>query len=91
LYSVHHETGLRFLRRIVDTIRTGAPPRFAIGVKLNASDYVDTPPDASNSTASPGETRAFQHILEIAKWGTVDFIDISGGDYENPGMVGYAS
>ncbi|EKM77403.1 hypothetical protein AGABI1DRAFT_93471 [Agaricus bisporus var. burnettii JB137-S8] len=87
LYSLKHENGLHFLRRIVDTIRTEAPPRFVVGIKLNAADYVDTSSDDSSSTTPSGETLAFQHVLDIAKWGTVDFIDISGGDYESPGFL----
>ena len=28
--------------------------------------------------------RALQHVREIGKWGLVDFIEVSGGDYEDP-------
>lgn len=83
---MHSNNGLRLLRQIVDGIRASVPPCFVVGIKLNASDYIGVSSNNCNPTSHPEETRALQHVLDIAGWGTVDFIDISGGDYENPGM-----
>jgi hypothetical protein len=33
------------------------------------------------------EEQSLQHIREIAKWHIFDIIEISGGDYENPGQT----
>jgi hypothetical protein len=47
---------------------------------------MDTPwNDRDHRSINSSETRALEHVLALANWGTVDFIDISGGDYENPG------
>ncbi|KAF9448047.1 FMN-linked oxidoreductase [Macrolepiota fuliginosa MF-IS2] len=84
-YSVHSEDGLYLLHQIIDRIRAIVEPRFIIGVKLNASDYLtDAPINGCDPPLCPEETRALQHVLCLARWGKVDFIDISGGDYENP-------
>lgn len=72
------------MRQIIDGIRATVSPHFIIGVKLNASDYLINAPNDKHP--HPDETRALQHVADLGKWGTVDFIDISGGDYENPGM-----
>jgi len=66
------------LREIVTAIRkTGViPPDFVLGIKLNAADYAD---------GEDTRTRALDHLREIVSWGAVDFIEVSGGDYENPG------
>jgi 2,4-dienoyl-CoA reductase-like NADH-dependent reductase (Old Yellow Enzyme family) len=64
------------LRRIVEGIRAACAHNFVIGIKLNAADYVN---------ASEDETRALDHLREIAGWRMVDFLEISGGDYEDPG------
>jgi hypothetical protein len=46
-----------------------------VGIKLNSADYV---------TGGLNEVQAISHVREIASW-AVDFIEISGGDYESPG------
>lgn len=45
-------------------------------MKLNAADYVD---------GKIREEEALDQLKLIAGWGMVDFIEISGGDYERPG------
>ncbi|KAI0090298.1 hypothetical protein BDY19DRAFT_764453 [Irpex rosettiformis] len=72
---------LRFLRRIVSAIRTSGvvPKDFVVGVKLNAADYVRS--DGND------ETRVLGHVKEIAEWGMVDFIEVSGGSYETPDFM----
>jgi 2,4-dienoyl-CoA reductase-like NADH-dependent reductase (Old Yellow Enzyme family) len=55
-----------------------SPPGFVLSVKLNAADYVQ---------GGMTEEQSLQHIREIAKWHIFDIIEISGGDYENPGQT----
>lgn len=72
---------LHFLRQIVAEIRGVVPEDFVIGIKLNAADYVHRSPGSDGDD----EARVLGHVKEIAGWETVDFIEISGGSYENPG------
>ena len=60
-------------------IRAVVPPHFAIGIKLNAADYAHG--------GSSDEKRVLQHLVEIASWSKVDFIEVSGGNYESPGLI----
>lgn len=80
-YAITPEGGeLRLLRTIVDEIRKVVPKDFVVGIKLNAGDY--TTADSDDPTLTPKEERAMNHMKQIAQWGGVDFIEISGGDYE---------
>ncbi|CAE6501803.1 unnamed protein product [Rhizoctonia solani] len=69
---------LKLLHDIVFAIRAEPriPDSFAIGAKLNAGDY------AGDQVA---EGHALSHVRSIAAWQQVDFLEISGGDYESPG------
>lgn len=72
-------------REIVDAIRNSTPPDFVLGIKINSADSVpagERPSDARFQTAMK---RVLDCVCLIASWGTVDFIEISGGDYESPG------
>lgn len=73
---------LLFLHRIVSAIRGAGeiPQDFVVGVKMNAADYVD-----SGAGVVASEDFALDHLKEIASWGLVDFIEVSGGDYDSPG------
>ncbi|KAH8082853.1 hypothetical protein BXZ70DRAFT_900986 [Cristinia sonorae] len=75
---------LLFLRRIVTAIRApGVVPKdFALGIKMNAADYVDT-----SSGPVANEDRALEHFRTIATWGLLDFIEVSGGDYDSPDFM----
>ncbi|KAF9494969.1 FMN-linked oxidoreductase [Pleurotus eryngii] len=68
------ENGLRIVHQILSKIREEVSPQFIVGIKLNAADYA----------SSGSEDRALQHVRELAASRLVDFIEISGGDYENP-------
>ncbi|KAF7316541.1 FMN-linked oxidoreductase [Mycena indigotica] len=65
--------GLLFLSRIIHDIRLVVPSKFVLGVKLNSAD---------ETTAD-----ALQYVQIIASWSLVDFIEISGGDYEKPDFL----
>ncbi|KAF7986295.1 hypothetical protein HWV62_35240 [Athelia sp. TMB] len=90
-YSSTSMDGLKLLHRIVVRIREVVPPEFILGIKLNASDYVDGASESTSkhSPAMPAEkedqeARALGHIRSLASWQAIDFIEVSGGDYENP-------
>lgn len=102
-YSCTSSHELNFLHRIVTSIRAVVPSNFVVGVKINASDYVDSSVtqgsnSENNKTAGPvnnlvieshkekQETRALGHVRSMAGWHSLDFIEVSGGDYETPGM-----
>ncbi|KAI0764509.1 FMN-linked oxidoreductase [Trametes elegans] len=70
---------LHLLRDVVQAIRAPGvvPDDFVVGVKLNSADY-------ARDNASLLENRALDHVREIGAWGLVDFIEVSGGDYEDP-------
>ncbi|KAI0367727.1 FMN-linked oxidoreductase [Pilatotrama ljubarskyi] len=73
---------LHFLRDIVTAIRAPGvvPDDFVVAVKLNSADY-------ARGTAELQEQRALDHVREIGSWGVVDFIEVSGGDYEDPQFI----
>lgn len=66
---------LLLIRQIIDRIRTVVPCDFVLGIKLNAGDYV---------AGGLSERDALEHVRLISL-SRVDYIEISGGDYENPG------
>lgn len=82
-YSV--DNALDMFHRIVKQIRQSTEDIFVISIKLNASDYIHT--ESSNAESlSEAEKLALKHLITIADWGLVDIIEISGGDYEKPGL-----
>lgn len=84
---------LHLLDRIARGIRKIVPPTFVLGVKLNAADYLDSEISDQRvaDTKRAQEDRALDHVKEIASWQLIDFIEVSGGDYENPGVFHYFS
>ncbi|KAK2461269.1 hypothetical protein APHAL10511_006796 [Amanita phalloides] len=83
-YSADKDNALRLIRRIVDEIKRTLPNDFVIGIKVNSADYVNSQATEDDVLS---EMRITEHILSIAKWGTIDFIEISGGDYETPDFM----
>ena len=67
------------LRRIATEVRRNVPKDFVIGVKLNAADFVD------RKAVATSDEKVLQHVKDIVSWGLIDFLEISGGDYESPG------
>ncbi|KAJ7185282.1 hypothetical protein C8R46DRAFT_1059979 [Mycena filopes] len=79
-YSCSPNNALRLLQRVVLGIRAAVPSNFILGLKINAADYADSDVTAKASFA-------LDHVRTIAHWELVDFIEISGGDYENPDFL----
>lgn len=46
-----------------------------MGVKLNSGDYV---------RGGFSEEHSLEHVRAISGWNMIDFIEVSGGDYEDP-------
>ncbi|MGB7419081.1 MAG: NADH:flavin oxidoreductase/NADH oxidase family protein [Erythrobacter sp.] len=68
----------RFLREIVAAVRAVVGPQFPVSVKLNSADFQKGGFD-------------FEDSLEVVRWleaDSVDLIEISGGTYEQPKLVG---
>lgn len=55
------------------------PKDFIVGVKLNSGDFVD------REAVATSDEKALQHVRDIVSWGIIDFLEITGGDYESPG------
>ncbi len=72
------ENRMRFLMEIVKAIRETVGQEFPIGVKMNSSDF------GPNGFS---ESDALAVIKALSKEG-VDLIEISGGTYESPAMMG---
>ncbi|KAJ7701075.1 hypothetical protein B0H17DRAFT_1045919 [Mycena rosella] len=79
-YSCSPSNALRLVHRIVLETRAAVPSEFILGLKINAADYAD-------SSIAGEVSPALDHIRTIASWGSVDFIEISGGDYEKPDFL----
>ncbi|KAJ7136565.1 hypothetical protein C8R44DRAFT_359882 [Mycena epipterygia] len=75
-YSCSSNHGLQLLHRIVQGIRSIVPSDFILGIKINAADYAAGEPSL-----------ALDHVRTIASWGAVDFLEVSGGDYEKPDFL----
>jgi len=70
---------LYLLRRIATEVRRNVPKDFVVGVKLNSADFVD------RKAIATSDEKVLQHIKDIVNWGLIDFLEITGGDYESPG------
>ncbi|PWY98479.1 FMN-linked oxidoreductase [Testicularia cyperi] len=77
-YGGSAENRARLLMEIIDAVRQKVPHDFLVGVKLNSSDYVQ---------GGLSEDDALQNVKWLAEHGGVDFVEISGGNYENPSFV----
>ncbi|KAG1729159.1 hypothetical protein EDB19DRAFT_1744616 [Suillus lakei] len=88
-YSVAPENVTRMLYEIVEAIRKVVPTTFIIGIKINSADYVAS--GSAEEVSQEGERRILDHIRTIASWSIIDFIEISGGDYEKPDFMACGS
>ncbi|KAI5123256.1 hypothetical protein M0805_001345 [Coniferiporia weirii] len=77
---------LALLHDVVRAVRAAVPRHFVVGIKLNSADYV---------SGGMLESEGRAHLAAIASWewdgAGVDFIEISGGDYEAPEFMQAAS
>ena len=71
------ENRMRFLVEIYHTIRAVVQPEFLVGLKLNSADF---------QKGGFDETDSIQVVQKMAELG-IDFIEISGGNYESPEML----
>ena len=79
-YGGSLENRARFLLEVVKAVREAVGPEFPISVKLNSADF------------QKGGF-AFEDSLAVVKWlkeATVDLVEISGGTYEQPKLMGVA-
>ncbi|TQW01091.1 FMN binding oxidoreductase [Cordyceps javanica] len=66
----------RIVVETIRAIRAAVSPKFCVGIKINSVDH-----------QSEGELRdCLEQLTEITNAG-VDFLEISGGNYENPTMM----
>lgn len=65
----------RIVEEIILEIRKRLPKEFVVGIKLNSADYVH---------GGLTEDDALLNVQWLAEMGCVDFVEISGGNYENP-------
>ena len=68
----------RLLLDVLKTIREAVGPDYPVAVKLNSADFLKG-------------GFAFEDSLQVARWleeGGIDLIEISGGTYEQPKLVG---
>ncbi|MDB5100704.1 MAG: oxidase [Cyanobacteria bacterium RYN_339] len=68
----------RFALAVVEAVRAATGPRFALGIKLNSADF-------QRGGIEEEETLDLLAALEAAG---VDLMEISGGTYERPVMMG---
>lgn len=75
------ERRMRFILETVRRVRSRVSPSFAVGVKLNSADF-----------QRGGFTeRESQDVVEALSTEGLDLIEVSGGSYEAPAMMGSAS
>ena len=71
------ENRIRFLVEIYQGIRAVVSPSFLVGLKLNSADFQKGGFDENDS---------IQVVQKMSELG-IDFIEISGGNYESPAMM----
>ena len=72
------ENRARFLLAIVDAVRARVQPGFGVAVKLNSADF-------------QRGGFAFEDARQVVEWLNakgLDFVELSGGNYESPAMQG---
>jgi 2,4-dienoyl-CoA reductase-like NADH-dependent reductase (Old Yellow Enzyme family) len=72
---------MRFVLEVVRRIRARVSPGFAVGIKLNSADF-------QRGGFTEDESRAVVAALARER---LDLIEISGGSYEQPAMMGTAA
>ena len=80
-YGGSLENRMRFLREIYLGMREELGKDFPIGIKINSTDFKED---------GLTEEDSLETIVELANLG-LDFVEISGGTYERPAMMGATS
>lgn len=78
IYGGSLENRARFLLETIGAVRSAVGSKFPIAVKLNSADF-------------QRGGFAFDDSIQVAKWleeASVDLIEISGGNYEQPKLLG---
>jgi 2,4-dienoyl-CoA reductase-like NADH-dependent reductase (Old Yellow Enzyme family) len=70
----------RFVIEVVRRIREQVSPHFAVAIKLNSADF-------QRGGLSEDESRS---VIEALSAEAIDLIEVSGGSYESPAMMGAA-
>lgn len=73
-YGGSPENRFRIIREVVEAVRAQVPKTFVVGIKLNSGDFVH---------GGQTEDDALQNVQWLADMRAVDFVEISGGSYEN--------
>ena len=73
------ENRMRFVREVYKAIRAEVGDEFPIGIKLNSADFMK---------GGFSEEDSMQVIKQLSEDG-IDLIEVSGGTYESPAMVGH--
>lgn len=80
-YGGSLENKMRFLKEIYLGMREELGKDFTIGIKINSTDFKED---------GLTEEDSLKTIIELANLG-LDFVEISGGTYERPAMMGATS
>ena len=80
-YGGSLENRMRFLKEIYLGMREELGKDFPIGIKINSTDFKED---------GLAEEDSLKTIIELANLG-LDFVEISGGTYERPAMMGATS
>ncbi|WP_280234930.1 nitroreductase family deazaflavin-dependent oxidoreductase [Nocardia cyriacigeorgica] len=72
---------MRFPLELIRRIRSAVSPGFGVGIKLNSADF-------QRGGFTEDESRA---VIEQIAAERIDLIEISGGSYESPAMMGRAA
>jgi len=71
------ENRMRFLRTIIQNIRSSVSSSFIVGVKINSTDFSRGGFDEKDSTL----------VIKMLEEEKVDFVEISGGNYEKGDLL----
>ena len=72
------ENRARLLKSVIEAVRAQVRPEFCIAVKLNSADFQRGGFDTADARG----------VLEMLNAMPIDFVEISGGNYEAPAMQG---
>jgi 2,4-dienoyl-CoA reductase-like NADH-dependent reductase (Old Yellow Enzyme family) len=73
------ENRARMLFEVVKAVRKGTSPKFGVGVKINSSDF----------QKGGFTTEDLLWVVEQLNTMNLDFLELSGGSYEQPAMSGF--